>query len=619
MKLSTVLLLFFTFQVNASGYAQKITIVKKNVNLAEVFKSIENQTGYLFFYDKTLIQKTEPISITLKDVTLHEALEACLKNQRLTYSIVRTTVVIRPEKAVANQLHAMGIAMNPVPPPIEIRGRVVDKDGNPLQKVSISIVGTKSGTTSDNDGRFTITASGNGVFELEVSSIGFQKKRVKVSNQTEIIITLEQEVSGLTDVVVVGYGSQRKRDITGSIVSVDVEELNKVASPNLAQQLQGRSSGVTVTSDNTPGGEPTIRIRGFGTINNNDPLYVIDGVPTKGGLNNINPNNIESIQILKDASAASIYGSRASNGVIIITTIKGKAGQSRLTFDGRYGVQVPKNNGHADVILDPLKFGELKWMQLRNAHQLTNGNPVDPQYGNGVNPVVPDYILAGNRYGIFEGDPATNPDFYNFSETNMYQITRANKAGTNWLKEILTPAAPTMEFNLGSSGGSDKGRYAFGINYFNKDGSVHHTSFKRYSVRANSEFLIKNKVRVGENLEVGQSENLGFFSTPNANNDDGNPVGNSYRMPSIVPVHDIMGNYAGTRANGLSSAQNPVGQLDRAKNNSSKNIKVFGNLYAEVDIMKNLTARTSLGFDYQSNDLTTYDLLNLEAAAPIGF
>ena len=614
MKLTICLILFGCLQVGAKGVAQKVTLNESRSSLKVVLKKISNQTGYTFLYENAVLEKAAPVTLHVNAASLEQALNLCFRGQPLTYKIFETTVVIKER---ANQYAVKKVETTTLYlPPIQVRGRVINERGQPIEGVSVMLKGTQNGSVTASDGNYSITVPDDAT--LVFSNVGYETVEIEVKSRTTINVTLKEENKALNEVVV-GYSSQRKRDITGSIVSVDVDELNKTASPNLAQQLQGRASGVTVTSDNTPGGEPTIRIRGFGTINNNDPLYIIDGVPTKGGLNNINPNNIESIQILKDASAASIYGSRASNGVIIITTIKGKSGQSKLTFDARYGVQVPKNNGHADVILDPQKFGELKWKQLRNAQQLTNGNPVDPQYGNGTNPVVPDYILAGNKYGVFEGDPAANPDLYNFSEENMYQITRANKQGTNWLEEILSPAAPTMEFNLGSSGGSNKGRYAFGINYFDKEGSLHFTSFKRYSVRANSEFVIKNKVRVGENLEVGQSENLGFFSTPNVNNDDGNPVGNAYRMPSIVPVYDIMGHYAGTRANGLSSAQNPVGQLDRGKNNSSKNIKVFGNLYAEVDLIKNLTARTSLGFDYQNNDLTTYDLLNLEAAAPIGF
>jgi TonB-dependent SusC/RagA subfamily outer membrane receptor len=346
----------------------------------------------------------------VRNVSLQKALEECLKGKPLTYIIIGKTVVIQfNEKYYNNARNVSDIIVSEKlpPPPINITGKVVNAEGNPIQGVSVILKGTKTGATTDSEGMYSITIPNNGV--LVFSNIGYIEQEIPTSGKSVINISMTLSATSMDQIVVVGYGSQRKGDITGSIVSVDVDELNKVPSPNLAQQLQGRSSGVSVTSDNTPGGEPTIRIRGFGTINNNDPLYIIDGVPTKGGLNNINPNNIESIQILKDASAASIYGSRASNGVIIITTIKGKTGQSKLTFDARYGVQVPKNNGHADVILDPQKFGELKWKQLRNAQQLTNGNPVDPQYGNGTNPVVPDYILAGNKYGVFEGDPATNP------------------------------------------------------------------------------------------------------------------------------------------------------------------------------------------------------------------
>jgi TonB-linked SusC/RagA family outer membrane protein len=498
---------------------------------------------------------------------------------------------------------------------IVVRGSVTDGQGKSLVGVSVKLKSSQAGTVTDSEGRFIIRVPENGV--LVFTYVGYRVNEVEVDSKTNLTVNMVEEFSSLNQVVVTGYSSQSKRDITGSVVSIDADELNKVSSANVAQQLQGRSPGVTVTANNAPGGEPTVRIRGFGTINNNEPLYVIDGVPTKGGLNNINPNNIESMQILKDASAASIYGSRAANGVIIITTKKGKAGESKLTFDARYGIQTSNSAKKIDVIIDPLSFADLRWTSLRNAKQLTNGNPVDAQFGNGVNPVIPDYLLAGTRYGLFEGDPATNPGLYNFSADNMYQITKANKAGTNWFDEIIESAAPIQEYNLGASGGTDKGRYAFGINYFNQEGILKFTSFDRFSLRANTEFLIKKKIKVGENLEVGQSENLGFFSNSSVNNSDANPVGNAYRMPSIMPVYDIQGNYAGTRASGFGSAQNPVGQLDRGKNNSSKNSKVFGNLYVELDLLKNLTARSSLGFDYQSIEGNIYDLVNLEHSAPL--
>lgn len=616
--ISLIILLAFAQLLSAKTVkSQDIDKVKvildiKKKSLLEAFRLIEGKTQFRFMYRTKDVSPVKNISITDGPHTVESLLREILSNTSLGFRQVDNQIlIISKENTPGTLSHGKDVALRD----IMVRGNVTDGQGKPLQGVSVNLKSTSIGTVTDTEGKFTIRAPEDGT--LVFTYVGFLTQEIAVDARTSFDIKMAEEFSSLNQVVVTGYSSQSRKDITGSVVSVDASELTKVASPNLAQQLQGRSSGVTVTANNTPGGEPTVRIRGFGTINNNEPLYIIDGVPTRSGLNNINPNNIESMQILKDASAASIYGSRAANGVIIITTKKGKAGESKLTFDARYGVQASKNTGNIDVIIDPLSFGQLRWTQLRNANQLTNGNPVDPQYGNGVDPVVPDYILAGTRYGVFEGDPAANPDLYRFSPDNMYQIIKSNKAGTNWFDEIVRSAAPIQEYNLGASGGTDKGKYAFGINYFNQEGIVRFTSFERYSLRANTEFTIKKRIRVGENLEAGRSENLGFFSSPTLNNSDANPVGNAYRMPGIMPVYDIMGNYAGTRATGLGSAQNPVAQLDRGKNNSLKNSKIFGNLYAEIDIIKNLTARSSLGFDYQSSDGTVYDLVNLEFSAPL--
>ncbi len=603
-------LLICGVHVSASTFSQTVTLTGKEMPLKDIFAAIEKQTGYVVFSNRGDLNSTLPQTVTAYNMPLIQFLDLILKDQPLDYSIAKKTIMLS-RKAVPPAAALPDIR------DILVRGLITDGQGKPLPGVSVRLKGTSLGTVSDVAGKFSLNAPENGV--LIFTYIGYVTQEQPVDAKTTLNVKMAEEFSSLNQVVVTGYSSQSRKDITGSVVSVDTKELNKVASPNIAQQLQGKSSGVTVTADNTPGGQPTVRIRGFGTINNNEPLYIIDGVPTKGGLNNINPNNVASMQILKDASAASIYGSRAANGVIIITTKKGKAGVSTLTFDARYGIQTAKSNSRIDVIRDPAQLGQLRWTQLRNANQLTNGNPVDPQYGNGPSPVVPDYILAGSQYGVFEGNPATNPDLYNYSQDNMYQIVKANKAGTNWFDEIVNTPAPIQEYNLGASCGTEKGRYAFGVNYFDQDGILRFTSFNRYSIRANTEFVIKNRLRVGENIEAGLSRNKGFFTGDASNNSDGNPVGNSYRMPSIMPVYDIRGHYAGTRANGLGSAQNPVAQLDRAKNNFVKNSKVFGNVYAEIDLLKDLTLRSSFGFDYQGIETTEYSLLNLEAAAPIGF
>ncbi|GGB89641.1 SusC/RagA family TonB-linked outer membrane protein [Dyadobacter sediminis] len=506
---------------------------------------------------------------------------------------------------------------------IAIKGKVVDAAGGVIPGATVVLKGSSSvGTTTDSEGQFSLNIP-DGSTTLVVSSIGFLTQEVPIGNKTQIDVTLLSDVKSLSEVVVTGYSSQSKRDITGSVSTVDPVELTKVAAPNVAQQLQGRVSGVTVTTNNTPGGEATVRIRGFGTINNNDPLYVIDGVPTKGGLNSINPNNIESMQVLKDASSASIYGSRAANGVIIITTKKGKAGAPQFTFNSRFGVQ--KGKVDLDLIKDPQQFGDLLWTQRRNAGLLTGGNPSHPQYGNGTNAVVPDYILAGSNYGITlnpsnPNDPAAalvNPALYNYNRTGFYQIVEANKQGTDWHKEILRPAA-IQEYNIGATGGTETGRYALSLNYFKQDGVLLNTSFNRYSLRSNTEFQFKKKIRFGENLEVSYTENKGYYNNngtaSSTNNQDGNPIGNGYRIPSIIPVYDIMGNFAATRAAGLGPATNPVAQLYRTRNNQTNSFRVFGNAYAEVDILKDLVAKSSIGVDFTNSNRVAYTLLDLEEA-----
>ncbi|GAB2525703.1 SusC/RagA family TonB-linked outer membrane protein [Spirosoma aerophilum] len=498
---------------------------------------------------------------------------------------------------------------------LPIRGKVIDATGASVPGATVVLKGSSSlGTTTDTEGAFTLNLP-DGSTTLIVSSIGYITQELTIGNRNQLVVTLQSDVKALSEVVVTGYSSQSRRDITGSVATVDAKELNKVTAPNVAQQLQGRVAGVTVTSNNSPGGEATVRIRGFGTINNNDPLYVIDGVPTKGGLNSINPNNIESMQVLKDASAASIYGSRAANGVIIITTKKGKIGAPQFTFNSRVGVQVGKVD--LGLIKNPQEFGNLLWIQRRNAGILTNGNPSHPQYGNGPTAVVPDYILAGSSYGLFEGDPKTNPSLYTYNRANFYQIVKANKEGTDWEKEILHPAV-IQEYNIGANGGTETGRYAIALNYFKQDGVLKHTSFDRYSLRANTEFLFKKKFRLGENLEVSYTENKGYYNNngtaSTANNQDGNPIGNGYRIPSIIPVYDIMGNFAATRAAGLGPATNPVAQLWRARNNKTNTFRAFGNAYAEVDILKDLVARSSIGIDFTTATRASYTLLDLEEA-----
>lgn len=598
---------------------RRLTINIKEQKIGVALEQLGKLSGVNFMYSPELIQSERKVNLSAKEEKLEVILDNFLTPLKVTYEVSGKQILLKRipgTKPAAPLINGMGTSIQTIKSILfPVKGKVIDATGGSIPGATIVLKGSSSvGTTTDGEGNFSLELP-EGSTALVVSSIGFLTQEISIANKSVIEITLQSDVKSLSEVVVTGYSSQSKRDITGSVSTVDAKELTKVSAPNVAQQLQGRVAGVTVTANNTPGGEATVRIRGFGTINNNDPLYVIDGVPTKGGLNSINPNNIESMQVLKDASSASIYGSRAANGVIIITTKKGKTGAPQFTFNSRFGVQTGKVN--LGLIIDPQQFGDLLWTQRRNAGVLTNGNPSHQQYGNGANAVVPDYILAGSSYGLSEGDPKTNPSLYNYNRTGFYQIVKANKQGTDWEKEILRDAA-IQEYNVGASGGSETGRYALSLNYFKQDGILKNTSFNRYSLRSNTEFLLKKKIRFGENLEVSYTENKGYYSNngtaSTTNNQDGNPIGNGFRIPSIIPVYDIMGKFAATRAAGLGPATNPVAQLYRTKDNRVNTFRTFGNAYLEVDVLKDLVAKSSIGVDFTNSNRTAYVLLDLEEA-----
>lgn len=499
----------------------------------------------------------------------------------------------------------------------KITGRITDgNDNSAVPGANVVVKGTQTGVVTDANGQFSLNvASGRNV--LTVSAIGYVSQDVSIGNRSSVDITLAPDIKTLSEVVVTGYGAQAKRDITGAVATVDTKQLLSVPSTNVGQALQGRVAGVQVGNENAPGGGVMVRIRGFGTINDNSPLYVVDGVPTKGNLNTLNLNDVESMQILKDASAASIYGSRAGNGVVIITTKKGKAGKPKFTYDTYYGTQ---RHGKLLDMLNTQEYAQLTWESRINSGVVgANGNPVHSQFGNGPTPVIPDFVLPS---GASASDPrvALNPDgtYKNYNNDinspNFLLITKANKVGTNWLEEIFQ-TAPIQNHQLGVSGGSENGRYAMSLNYFNQDGIMKYTGYKRYSLRANTEFNVNKRVRVGQNFQVAYGERI---AQANGNNAESNPISFAYRIQPIIPVYDVAGNFAGTRGGDLDNANNPVALLYRNKDNVQKEIRLFGNAFAEVDILPNLTARTSFGIDYNLYNYRNYIIRDIESAEARG-
>ena len=513
-------------------------------------------------------------------------------------------MIYRPLRALALVLFLALFSSNAIAQK-EISGKIENsKDKQPLAGVTVLIKGSKIATQTNIDGTFKLNVPNNQSI-LVITAVGFEPQEISMSGKSAVVVDLKEITSALNEVVVTGYSSQRKKDITGAVSVVKVSDLLSVPSGNAENQLQGRAAGVTVTSSGQPGDGASVRIRGFASFGGNQPLYVIDGIPTDN-LGDINSNDIESIQVLKDASA-SIYGSRASNGVLIITTKKGKPGTVKVTYDGYYGTQT---RGKGFDLLDPQGNADLTWLALKNSGQVEpNGNPKHPQYGNGATPVLPDFILAGSQAGVSASNPAADPSkyFLNLDDPNSsYLIHKANKAGTNWYNEVFS-AAPIQNHNLAVSGGSDKGKFYLGVNYFDQAGTVMTTFYKRYTVRANSEFTIKDRIRIGENLQMSHSNNIKI-----GNQSEGNEISLSYRIQPIVPVYDIAGNFGGQKGAGLGNALNPVAYRKRAEDNRNNDYKILGNIYAEVDFLKGFTARTSFGGEQFFNNYYYYGFKTYE-------
>lgn len=478
----------------------------------------------------------------------------------------------------------------------KVTGKVLSAaDGQGLPGASVMVKGTKVGVATGAGGEFTIAVKGaNDV--LLVTSVGFQNQEVRVGSQSNITVRLSEDVANLTEVVVTGYGTQSKRDITGAVTTVNAKDLQSVPATTFAQQLQGRASGLSIVNDATPGGNATVRIRGFGTIGNNDPLFIIDGVPTENQ-GNLNPNDIETIQILKDASSASIYGSRAANGVVIITTKKGKAGVPKITFSAYYGSQKVSNDVQS---LNAKELGQYLYL----ADKYAGKTPSHGQYTFGPNGevTIPDYVFpsAGKA-----GTPGVDPKLYSLTPDNIYAITKS--ADTYWWGE-LTQTAPISNYQLTASGGTDNSRYALSLGYFSQDGVVKFIGYDRYTLRTNTEFsALKKRLRVGENFTVSIDNRKGGYN----NNEEQNAVSGSYKHHPLLPIYDIAGNFAGSRGANLGNNSNPYATLYRQKDDRLYRMRGFGNVFMEFDILPNLTAKTSFGVD-----ITTENKKELGRANP---
>ena len=463
-----------------------------------------------------------------------------------------------------------------------ISGTVTSDDG-PLPGATVLVQGTNNFATTDFDGNFTIEAAQGAT--LEVSFVGYTTQQVTVDGDQ---ITISLELGNLLEEVIVttGYGTQSKRDITGAVSTIDAEELTSVPATTFAQQMQGRASGISVVSDATPGGEATVRIRGFGTTGNNNPLYVIDGVPTESQ-GNLNPQDIESFQILKDASAASIYGSRAANGVIIITTKKGKVGDSRISYSSFYGWQTAAKDVEA---LDARGLGEYLYL----ADYYAGKTPSHGQYGFSGTPENPQISIP--NYVFPSGAASVDESLYSLTPSNIYAITKS--ADTNWW-ELLTQAnAPMTQHSIDASAASEKSQYAFNATFFSQDAVVKYQSYKRATIRLNSSTkTLGDRLEIGENFTLSLDNRFGGYG----NDGEQNAISGGYKHHPLLPNYDIAGNFAGSRGLNLGNNFNPYARQFRDQDDRTRRSRAFGNIYTQLTIADDFKFKSSFGVNLTTN------------------
>lgn len=450
----------------------------------------------------------------------------------------------------------------------QITGTVVDKDNSPLQAATLVVLETQKSTLTNASGQFHIEAA-NGQ-TIRFTYVGFKPVTIKVTATTkDLKIKFTGEPTDLNEVVVTGYTAERKKDLTGAVSVINVADIQDIPEGNAIKELQGRVPGVTISTDGSPAGNATVRIRGIGTLGDNDPLYVIDGMPTERGIQEINQDDIASIQVLKDASSASIYGSRAANGVIIITTRKAKAGTSRINFSGNTSVEFYTSK--LDV-LNTEQRGQAYWQAAVNDGTNPNNNQTYQYLWNGDynNPILNKIIL---------------PEYLDAAQT-------LKPANTNWFDEISKPSI-VQNYSLSVSNGSEKGSSLFSLSYYNNNGIIKESQDKKITARFNSEYkLFNGKLVIGENMEATYMRDVLL------------PAGDITNFALLgepaVPVYSVGGGWGGPGP-GMADRQNPVRLIEENKQNANYFGRLFGNAYADLQIIPGLHVKTSIGADYALN------------------
>jgi TonB-linked SusC/RagA family outer membrane protein len=498
-----------------------------------------------------------------------------------------TTTPLRVLRAIGTSvLLVMLFAGNALAQQIAVTGMVSGAGGNPLAGVTVRISGTETRVLTNASGRYTITAPANGA--LTYTLIGQKPVREDIGGRTRIDVRMEG-VTYLEEVVVTAYTEQRRADITGAVASINTESAARQTTASVLQKLDV-VPGITVAASGSPGSRSTVRIRGISSFQNNEPLYVVDGVPLQDSyINWLNPSDITSIQVLKDASAASIYGSRASNGVIVIeTTRRGVVGSPRVTASLRTGIATPVRGYDDFVMTDAMDYYQVIKASYTNAGLAIPTNI----YGDPNNPTIPQYMYAGagtftglDQWGRYVGvDPAK----YSFPGA----LIMPGSAGTNWWDAVFGPAS-LGDYNVNIAGGSPENTYSVSGNYFNQGGTAAFNRFRRGTLRANTSFT-RGKLTLGENVAIAAERAVGGLGD-DAGGETG-IMGKNILSNPVVPVYDVAGNFASGKATTTGNNTNPLKVAYESRNNLNKNNRVFGNVFAGYALSPKLSFRSSLGF-----------------------
>lgn len=547
MKLTAIFLFAACFNATANGYAQNVSLSKKNAPLEKVFRDIKRQTGYTFLSTKELLQKARPVTINLNNVPIKEALEACFSEQPFGYTIVnRTVILVEKDVTVFKVKQPL-----PPPPPVSIQGKITGDKGQPLVGATITEKGTQNATSSKADGSFAINVADPKSI-LVISYVGYDNKEVAVKDQTNISISLSLTLSSLNDVVVVGYGTQRKINLTGSVSTVTAADIADRPLTQTSQALAGLASGVTVSQGSgRPGNDgASITIRGLGTFSGagNNPLVLVDGLASS--MNDVDPNNIKSISILKDAASAAIYGTRAANGVILIETKRGQTGKLQVGYNSYTGWQKPTEL--------PDFVPSWEYAQLRNEANTNAGQAK----------TYTDDDIAKFKSG-------SDPDKY----PNVPHLKNLLNSGTGF----------QTNHNLNFSGGDAKNSYLFSVGYLNHAGLVDENKYKKYNFLLNFDSKLKSNLTLKVNL-VGNSA-----ITDEPRQADGDMM----RMIAFAVRQGPI--FAGKKSDGTYGYQDnfsPEGWLASNSFVNRKNKFFQGGVDLSWEVFKGFTLSQKVGYNY---------------------